>query len=53
MTGGTGGSYEGSDFATGSQTPEGITTPSTDVFDSGIAGGPTNGEGEENPGSAS
>ncbi|HEU4902792.1 MAG TPA: hypothetical protein VFT06_08365 [Flavisolibacter sp.] len=43
MSGGGGSSYEGSDIATGSQTPEGITTPTTDVFDSGIAGGSTNG----------
>jgi hypothetical protein len=47
MTGG--GSYEGSDVSTGSQTPEGVTTPSPDVFDSGVAGGTNNGgEGSDN-----
>jgi hypothetical protein len=36
------GQYEGSNVATGSQTPENVTSPtdiSTDVFDSGVAGG--------------
>jgi hypothetical protein len=31
--------YEGSDINTGTQTPESVTTPTTDVFDSGVAGG--------------
>jgi hypothetical protein len=37
MIGGSG-SYEGSDIATGSQTPEGVTTP-TDVSDNAAPGG--------------
>jgi hypothetical protein len=31
--------YQGSDINTGTQTPEGVTTPNTDVMDSGVAGG--------------
>jgi hypothetical protein len=47
MTGGGGSSYQGSDIATGSQTPEGVTTP--DVFEDGTAGGTDNGgEGSDN-----
>jgi hypothetical protein len=46
MIGGAG-TYEGSDIATGSQTPEGITTP-TDVFDSGTTGSDNGGEGSDN-----
>ncbi|MGZ3939033.1 MAG: hypothetical protein ACXVLT_10285, partial [Flavisolibacter sp.] len=38
-TGGGGSQYQGSDINTGTQTPEGVTTPTTDVFDSGMAGG--------------
>jgi hypothetical protein len=37
MIGGAG-SYEGSDIATGSQTPEGVTTPTTDILDSSAPG---------------
>ncbi|MGE5520590.1 MAG: hypothetical protein ACM3VS_11730 [Candidatus Dadabacteria bacterium] len=33
------GEYEGTDIGTGSQTPEGVTNPDTDIFDSGVAGG--------------
>jgi hypothetical protein len=47
MVGGAG-TYEGSDIATGSQTPEGVTTPTTDVFDSGTAGTDNGGEGSDN-----
>lgn len=39
--------YQGSDINTGTQTPEGVTTPTTDVFDSGVAGG-TGGMDNEN-----
>jgi len=46
MIGGAG-TYEGSDIATGSQTPEGITTP-TDIFDTGIARTDNEGVGSEN-----
>jgi hypothetical protein len=41
------GDYTGTDVSTGSQTPEGVTTPTTDVFDSGMAGG-TGGRDNEN-----
>jgi hypothetical protein len=34
----TGSQYQGSDINTGTQTPEGVTS-TTDIFDSGIAGG--------------
>jgi hypothetical protein len=46
MIGGMG-SYEGSDIATGSQTPEGVTTQ-TDIYDSSVAGTDNGGEGEDN-----
>jgi len=39
----SGNQYQGSDINTGSQTPEGVTT-STDVFDSGVAGGTRGGD---------
>ena len=39
--------YTGTEVSTGSQTPEGVTTPTTDVFDNGIAGG-TGGVDNEN-----
>jgi len=45
MIGGVG-TYEGSDIATGSQTPEGVTSPST--FDSGTSGSDNGGEGSDN-----
>ena len=43
---GAGAQYQGSDINTGTQTPEGVTTPTTDIFDSGMAGG--NGGGMDN-----
>jgi hypothetical protein len=35
MNNNTGSQYQGSDIATGSQTPESVTSP--DIFDSGVA----------------
>jgi hypothetical protein len=49
MIGGSG-TYEGSDIATGSQTPEGATSP--DVFDGGASEGAENGGGGTDNGSA-
>lgn len=46
MIGGAG-TYEGSDIATGSQTPESVTGP-TDVFGGGTAGSDNGGEGSDN-----
>ena len=47
MIGGGAGTYEGSDIATGSQTPEGV-TGSTDTFESGTTGSDNGGEGSDN-----
>ena len=41
------GDYTGSDISTGSQTPEGVTTPTTDLFENGVEGG-TGGVDNEN-----
>ena len=46
--GGGAGTYEGSDIATGSQTPEGVTTPTPDVFDAGTGGTENGGGGSDN-----
>jgi hypothetical protein len=51
LTGGAAGTtsaYEGSDISTGSQTPESVTNPSTDV--SGGIAGTNGGEGNDNAG---
>jgi hypothetical protein len=48
MIGGGAGTYEGSDIATGSQTPEGVTTPTPDVFDAGTGGTENGGGGSDN-----
>ena len=42
-TGATGEQYQGNDISTGSQTPEGVTSPSSDAFE-----GQSGGEGSDN-----